>query len=239
MSHPPKVLAVIGARSGSKGIPDKNIKPLLGKPLMSWIIEAATRARLVSRVVLSTDSAAYAEVGRQCGAEAPFLRPAELAQDLSTDYDYVRHALEWLAAHEHYHPDIVVRLFPTTPLTRPEAIDATIGALIDDPQADSAVLLAESVQTPYKMYVPGPDQRYLVPLLPQPDRAAVAPVPRQLLPKTYVRGNMIASRYSTVMTKASLFGDKVRYHVVLQLDAIDIDHEYDFLVAEAILKQRK
>jgi CMP-N,N'-diacetyllegionaminic acid synthase len=238
MASHPEVLAVIGARSGSKGIPDKNIRPLLGRPLMSWIIEAATRARLVGRVVLSTDSEAYAEVGRQCGAEVPFLRPGELAEDLSTDYEYVRHALEWLGAHEAYVPDIVVRLFPSTPLTRPEAIDATITALVEDPDAHSAVLITESLQTPYKMYVPGADPRYLEPLLPQPDGASMAPVPRQRLPKTYVRGNMIASRYSTIMTDASLFGEKVRYHVVPQLEAIDIDHDYDFLVAEAILERR-
>lgn len=236
--NPPEVLAVIGARSGSKGVPNKNIKPLYGKPLMAWIIEAAKQAGKVTRVIVSTDSQAYADVARACGAETPFLRPSELADDLSTDYDYVRHALEWLETNEGYRPEYVARLFPTTPLTRPEAIDATIQLLIDDPEATSAKLMTESAQTPYKMYVPGPDPRYLSPLLPQPDQAGVAPVPRQLLPKTYVRGNMIVSRRATVMDNKSLFGEKMRFHVVPRLEAVDIDHEIDFLLAETLLAQR-
>lgn len=233
-----EILAVIGARSGSKGVPNKNIKLLHGKPLMAWIIEAAKKAKTITRVIVSTENEAYAEIARRYGAETPFLRPQEFAQDLSTDYQYVRHALEWLEEHEGYKPDLVARLFPTTPLTQPEAIDATVQLLIDDPEATSSKLMAESTQTPYKMYVPGPDPRYLTPLLPQPTDADVAPVPRQLLPKAYVRGNMIVSRRATIMDKKSLFGEKMRFHVVPQQEAVDIDHEYDFLIAEALLKQR-
>lgn len=234
----PLILAIVGARSSSKGIPHKNIKPLYGKPLMGWIIESVKQTHSIDRVILSTDSAEYAEIGKQFGAEVPFLRPLELSQDLSTDYEYIRHALEWLEEHENYVPDIVVRLFPTTPLTTPAAIQATIQTLVDDPDADSSVLMTEAAQTPHKMYVPGTDPRYLAPLLPQLPNASTAPVPRQLLPKAYVRGNIIVSHRKTVLQKNTLFGEKIRYHIIPRTEAIDIDSEYDFLIAETLLKQR-
>ena len=96
MSRGPKVLGVVGARSGSKSIPHKNIKPLLGKPLMAWIIEAAKASKYTTRLILSTDSPEYAEVGKKYGAEIPFLRPAELAKDSVPDFDFLYHAATWM-----------------------------------------------------------------------------------------------------------------------------------------------
>src|SRR3989338_4410770 len=106
----PKILGVVGARSGSKSIPHKNIKPLLGKPLMGWIIEAAKKSRLITRLVLSTDSEDYAKIGREYGAETPFLRPPEFSHDTASDIDYLTHAVGWLGANENWKPDIILRL---------------------------------------------------------------------------------------------------------------------------------
>jgi len=116
MVKKPDVLAVIPARGGSKGIPRKNIRDFAGAPLIAWSIAAALRAETVTRVIVSTDDEEIAGVAREWGAQTPFLRPAELAQDDTTDYPVFRHALDWLAAHEDYHPDVVVQLRPTSPV---------------------------------------------------------------------------------------------------------------------------
>src|SRR3989339_2096135 len=99
-----KVLGIVGARSGSKSIPHKNIRPLLDKPLMAWIIEAAKNSKYISRLILSTDSSEYARIGRQYGAETPFARPAEFANDTASDIDYLTHAVQWMEENENWKP---------------------------------------------------------------------------------------------------------------------------------------
>ena len=113
-----QVLAIIPARSGSKGVPNKNIRVVAGKPLLCWAIEIAKATPEIDRVIVSTDDASYAEIARKCGGETPFLRPKALAGDLSTDLEVFLHALNWLRIKENYNPDIVVNLRPTAPTTR-------------------------------------------------------------------------------------------------------------------------
>ena len=112
------ILGIIGARSGSKGVKDKNIRRLLGKPLIGRIIETSKESKYISRVIVSTDSKHYADIAREFGAEVPFLRPEEFSFDLSSDYDYVLHAVKWLKSNENYEPDIVVRLMATVQIGR-------------------------------------------------------------------------------------------------------------------------
>src|SRR5512135_3102926 len=109
------ILAIIPARGGSKGIPRKNIRDFAGYPLLAWSIAAGLRASSVSRVIVSTDDQEIAAVGRQYGAETPFLRPAQLAQDDTTDLPVFEQALASLAG-EGYKPDVVVQLRPTSPI---------------------------------------------------------------------------------------------------------------------------
>src|SRR5512140_2890543 len=106
----PEVLAIIPARGGSKGIPRKNIRNFSGFPLIAWSIAAAKQSESVTRIIVSTDDEEIAAVARECGAETPFLRPAEFAQDQSTDLPLFEHALKWLADNESYRPDVVVQL---------------------------------------------------------------------------------------------------------------------------------
>src|SRR5262249_44375287 len=133
----PEVMGIVGMRSGSKSLPDKNIRPLAGKPLVGWILEAAQRARRVSRLIVSTDSEKYAKVARDFGAETPFIRPAELATDEALDIEFIRHALDWLDEKEGYKPDIVVRLLATVPFQSADDIDSCVDALIADENADA------------------------------------------------------------------------------------------------------
>jgi N-acylneuraminate cytidylyltransferase len=113
MVERPEVLAIIPARGGSKGIPSKNIREFAGFPLIVYSIAAGRQAKTVTRVVVSTDSEEIAAVSRQYGAETPFMRPLEFAQDNTLYLPVFRHALNWLAQHENYHPDVVVQLRPT------------------------------------------------------------------------------------------------------------------------------
>ncbi len=133
----PKAIAIIPARSGSRGIPNKNIRPLLGKPLIAHSIETALQSKYVERVLVSTDSEAYAEVARQFGAEVPFLRPPEIAGDQSSSESALLHALEQLEQQGETLPEILLFIQCTSPLTRSEDLDRLVELLTSE-RADSA-----------------------------------------------------------------------------------------------------
>lgn len=240
-SKPLKILGIIGARSGSKGVPDKNIRPLSGKPLIAWIIEAAKASRYINRLIVSTDSEQYAAVARNYGAETPFFRPKEFAGDNSPEFEYVKHALDWLRANESYAPDIIVRLLPTVPLQEACDIDACIDELLKDSSAHSAVVIAEARQHPLKalkLVDDGMGGKLLVTYGTESGRE-VTPIARQNYEKAYFRANVIACRLNTVYETDSLTGDRVRYHVISQERAIDIDSLVDFFMVEQLIYKYK
>jgi len=235
-----KILGIIGARSGSKSVPNKNIKPLAGRPLIGWIIESAKKSRYLDRVIVSTDSEAYADIARKCGAEIPFLRPKELAGDTSTDLEYVTHAINWLRENENYIPDIVVRMMPTVPLQSPHDIDSSIEELVQDPEAHSAVVVAEAYQPPQKalkLIDDGRGGKYLAGYFSGSGRDVTPPL-RQGFEKAYYRANIITCRTNVIYDFNSLTGDKVRYHIIPQERAVDIDSPIDFFLAEKLMEMR-
>jgi len=233
-----EVLGIIGARSGSKGLPGKNVRPLVGKPLMSWAIGIAKQCRLVTRVVLSTDSEEYAAVGRAHGAETPFVRPPEHATDKAIELGYIRHALEWLAANERYEPDLVVRLCPTAPLIRSEDVDRCIQALADDPAADSAIVMTPAREHPRKVVRVAPDGVHALSYVTERG-LDVAPSNRQSYAEAYNRQSLpIVSRRKTILEQNSQTGETVRFVVVPQETALDIDTDFDFRIIEWLLSAR-
>lgn len=239
MNKSPKVMAVVGIRSGSKGIPHKNIKSLLGKPLVGWILETLKKAKSVNRIVVSTDSSEYADIAKSFGAEVPTLRPKELAQKLSSDIEYIKHTLDWLRDKEGYEPDIVVRALATVPMQLPDDIDQVVSKLINEPKADSAVVIAEAKQHPHKALKLVSDDvggKKLVTHITESSRE-VTPLSRQSYEKAYFRANTVACRTSVIREKDSLSGDLVRYHIIPQERAVDIDTENDFLLAELLLQK--
>jgi len=121
------ILGVIPARAGSKSIPDKSIATVGGRPLIAWTIEVARSGGLLTRVVVTTDSPRIAEVAKQYGAEAPFLRPSELAQDETPGIGPVIHAVRWFDEHEGFRPDYAIVLQPTSPLRTAQDIEAAVG----------------------------------------------------------------------------------------------------------------
>lgn len=147
-----KVLAVIPARGGSKGIPRKNIKKLAGHPLIAYSIAAGLNSSLVTRTIVSTDDQEIAEVAKQYGADVPFLRPEEFARDESRDLPVFQHVLSWLKQNESYQPEIVVQLRPTSPFRSETLVDEAVRILLDHPDADSVRGIVPSKQNPYKMW---------------------------------------------------------------------------------------
>jgi N-acylneuraminate cytidylyltransferase len=137
MVKKPEILVIIPARGGSKGIPRKNIRMFSGYPLIAWSIAAAKKSQSVTRVIVSTDDPEIAAVAREWGAETPFLRPTEFAQDKTTDLPVFEHALKWLKENEKYQPDIVIQLRPTSPIRPLHCVDDAVKILLDHPQADS------------------------------------------------------------------------------------------------------
>ncbi|TSC96847.1 MAG: N-acylneuraminate cytidylyltransferase [Parcubacteria group bacterium Athens0714_26] len=238
MNNKLKVLAIVGARAGSKGIPNKNIKPLLGKPLMAWIIEAAKASKYVNRVIVSTDSPEYAKIAKKYGAEVPFLRPTEISSDSTPDFNYLYHATAWLKKNENWQADIILRLPPTTPLCTTEHIDACIKLLLNDSSADSSRTITPASKHPYKLW--RTNGEYLEPFLSEKFTGLkdAHNMPRQSFPPAYSHIDVIALRWKTLMENKLMAGKKIRYYLIPKNEAVDIDTEIDFIVAEELLKKR-
>jgi CMP-N-acetylneuraminic acid synthetase len=234
-----KIIAIIGARSGSKGVQDKNIKILAGKHLIAWIIQTAKSSKYIDRVIVSTDSEEYRGIALSYGAEVPFLRPKSISEDNSPEFEYINQAIDWLEENENYIPDIVVRLFPTVPFQKPEDIDSCLEQLFKHPNSDSSVVIAEARQHPEKALKIISDDlggKKLVTYYNESGRD-VTPIARQQYAKAYFRANVIASKLETIKIKKSLTGDIVKYHIIPQERSLDIDSLFDFYIAEKIFTE--
>ena len=232
-----EILALIPARGGSKSIPRKNIRPLAGHPLIAYSIAAGRQSTMVTRTIVSTDDEQIAAVARQYGAETPFSRPAEFAQDNTTDFPVFTHALDWLKENEGYQPEIIVQLRPTSPIRPPDCVDQAVQSLLDHPQADSVRGIVPSGQNPFKMWRVDEAGR-MRPLLSVPDIAEPFNAPRQALPQTYWQtGHIDAIRTRTILEKHSLSGEVI---LPLHIDpryTIDIDTLKDWQRAEGLVAQ--
>lgn len=231
------VLAIIPARGGSKGLPNKNILPLLGHPLIAYSIRAAQAADAITRVIVSTDSEEIATIAREYGAEVPFLRPAELAADNSTDMEFFTHALQWFRTHEDYQPDVLVQLRPTSPIRFKDDIDHCIRLLIHTPEADSLRIITKAPATPYKMWRLSLGQPFMEPLLQLEGVKEPFNQPRQQLPTVYWQvGTLDVIKRKTIEEKASLSGDCILPFEIPVEYAVDIDELEAFERAEKVMQ---
>lgn len=216
------VLALVPARGGSRSIRRKNARSLGGHPLLAWAVAAARQARGVTRVLCSTDDPELQALARHYGAEAPFLRPAELAGDLVRDYPVVAHALEWLELQEGYSPDYVVQLRPTSPLRPPGLIDEGLQRLVSQPAADSLRAVVPAPQTPFKMWLL--ESGRLAPLLDCVGVHEPWNAPRQELPQAlWQTGHLDVIRTASLKELGSLTGTHVLPLLVDPRYAVDID----------------
>ena len=230
-----EILAIIPARGGSKSIPRKNIRSFAGHPLIAYSIAAGLASDTVSRVLVSTDDEEIAGISRQYGAEAPFIRPAELAQDDTPDLPVFQHALNWLVENEGYQPDIVVQLRPTSPFRRVWHIDQAVLRLIERPEADAIRSVCVPFQNPYKMWQIEPDG-FMAPLINSGFKEPFN-LPRQVLPEVYWQtGYVDAARVETILVKKSMTGDRILPLVIGAEEWVDIDSPDDWRRAERLLE---
>lgn len=226
MKKKPKIFALIPARGGSKGIPRKNIKSIAGKPLIGWTIEAALRSQLLDEVIVSTEDEEIAAVARQWGAQVPFLRPAELAQDDTPGMAPVLHALEQLPEF-----DAVLLLQPTSPLRTTQDIDACI-SLAHTLQASAAVSVCEPEKHPYWMYRLSDDQR-LRTLIDAPNVSC-----RQDLPPVYgLNGALYYACADWLKQHRTFVTDETVAYLMSRERSVDLDTLFDWKLAELLLKE--
>ena len=233
-----RVLVVVPARGGSKGVPRKNLQLLGGRPLVAHAVAAGLAARSVSRVVCSTDDPEIAEAARAAGAEVPFLRPVELAQDTSEDWPVFVHALNWLEQHENWVPDLVVNLRPTSPLRTPRHVDDAIALLVET-GADSVKAVCLARQHPHKMWRRDGDGR-IEPYLQTPFRLSRGPdVPRAELEDVYWQNGVVdVTRRTVIFEQGVMIGQRVAGLVTRPEDSVDIDTQVDLALAELLLARR-
>ena len=226
------VVAIIPARSGSKGVPGKNVRELGGRPLMEWSIQACHKSAIISRVIVSTDSPAYADLAIVLGAEAPFLRPSEISGDNSTDYDFVLHALNWLRS-EDSEPELLVHIRPTTPYRLPALIDQAIQAYQAEPRATSlrsVHQMSESAFKTFEISTTGP----LKCLFSDSTSVDSANNARQQFPATYhANGYVDVLSSSFVRSHGLIHGDWVMPFITPAV--VEVDTEDDFVHLEFLL----
>lgn len=222
-----KVLAIISARGGSKGIPGKNIKPLCGKPLLAWTIEAALQAQSIDRVVVSTEDEEIASVAKQFGAEVPFMRPLALAQDDTPGIEPVLHAIEQLPGY-----DWVLLLQPTSPLRSVEDIEAIIQFCREE-GSPAAVSITEVSKHPFWMYQLD-DQNHLQPLiLSRPEITR-----RQDLPSVYaLNGAIYLARTDWLIRNQGFIGPETLGYVMPGTRSVDLDTAQDWRWVEFLIEQ--
>jgi len=233
MVKPPEVLAIIPARGGSKGIPHKNIRPFAGHPLIAYSIMAARQAKSVTRVIVSTDDQEIAAVAREYGAEVPFMRPDELAQDNTLDLPVFQHALAWLIANEAYVPDAVVQLRPTSPIRPVGLVDEAVRIFLDNAEADSVRGVVPAGQNPHKMWRIDPGTGMMRNLIPVPGIPEPYNAPRQILPPIYWQtGHIDVIRPATIQDKNSMSGEVILPVKIDPRYTVDIDGPSDWQRAE-------
>ena len=224
-----KVIALIPARSGSKGVPNKNTRLLGGHPLIAWSIMAAKKARSVDRVIVSTDSYEYAQLAIQLGAEAPFLRPAEISGDRSTDFDFIAHALDWFADNGG-EPEYIVHIRPTTPFRDPAQIDAAVSLFQNSKIATALRSAHEMSESAYKTFEIAPDGQFKR-LGADGTALDAANNARQQFPATYQANgyvDVLSTRF--IRDNGLIHGDWVLPFITPTV--VEVDTEDDFALLE-------
>lgn len=222
------VIAIIPARSGSKGIPHKNIRLFAGKPLLVHSVEHALQSKSIDRVFVSTDHEEYAGIARNAGAEVPFLRPANIAGDTSTDLEVFQHVHKWLVE-QGCSPSIYVHLRPTHPIRSPADIDAMVDLLKKQPEATSCRSISPAIFTPYKMWLQDPQVPFIKPVI-QLEACDSYNLPRQALPEVFQQNACIDVVRASTVEHGSMSGKNI---IGFKMESFfDIDSEEEFLRAE-------
>lgn len=225
-----KILCVIPARSGSKGLPGKNIKRLLGKPLIGYSIEHALASKFIDRTIVSTDSKMIADIAKNFGAEVPFLRPKRLATNKSNIIDVLLHAIDWMRNKEGFDFDIIVLLHVTAPLRKAKDVDKSIKLLFKR-GTDNVFSVTPAQRNPYFNMVE----------LDKSNKARLVKkgmyTNRQEAPLVFEMNSSIYVWWRDVLKHSkSLFPGTTRIYLMPKERSVDIDDYLDFRIAEMLLK---
>lgn len=227
------ILGIITARGGSKGISGKNIKPLAGKPLINWTIQAALESSVLNRVIVSTDDDKIAQICRDYGAEVPFIRPDELAQDDSPHIDVVVHAIEWMKNQNDYYPEYIMLLQPTSPLRTNEDIKNAVELVIKH-NADSIISVSSTPVHPYLMKQINEEG-----MLSDFVEKREGYLPRQMHPQVYyVNGAIYLTKTEVILEKRTFYPDSTYPYKMPIERSLDIDTTWDFYLGSLILRDK-
>jgi CMP-N-acetylneuraminic acid synthetase len=232
-----RIIGLVPARGGSKGLPRKNIRQLLGKPLIAWTIEQALASSYLDKIIISTDDEEIAAVARQYGAEVPFLRPAALASDAAKSIDVITHAVQFLGD-AGFHFDYLMLLEPTSPLRETEDIDACIKMLVTRDGANSIVSIAklESGHPEFNVVIDNKTG-----FIKKIDGSAVFSAPRRqdLTDVYFFDGTIYCSKIETLFSTGTFYHGSTLAYPVPKWKSIEIDDLFDLVCAEALLKARQ
>ncbi len=228
------ILAVIPARGGSKGLPNKNIKNLCGKPLVGWPIQAALNSKYVDKVIVSTDSAEISEIAKNYGADIPFIRPDQLASDTATSYAVLEHAIyELRKSNEEY--DYILMLEPTSPLTDADDIDNALNKLLNTEDAESIVGVCKSESGHPSFSALISTSGFLKPY----EQEEFKFLRRQDITDVYYfSGSLYLSRVETLLNKKSFYHDKTIAAIDPKWKAFEIDDIVDFIILESLITNK-
>lgn len=234
MNGQPRILGLTLARGGSKSVPMKNIRPIMGIPLIAYTIAEALRSRFITRYLVSTDDERIRQVALEYGAEAPFLRPAELATDTANSVAALQHAVSWVEQEEGVQYDYIIELMCTNPLKTVDDIDAALQKLITT-GADSVIAvhkLDDHHPIRIKKIVADKIEDFCLPETPETRR-------QDLKPDAYIRsGSIYSIRRDHLMVDGRRYGtENSRPHILAPERAVNVDTEIDFLVAEKLLEK--
>lgn len=232
------IIAIIPARGGSKGIPRKNIINLGGYPLIAYSIVAAKLSKLIERIVVSTNDEEIAQLAKNYGAEVPFLRPKEFAEDSSPDIEFVQHALNWLWENEKYQPEYLIHLRPTTPLREPEIIDQAIKEIFNNKKATSLRSAHELRESPHKFFKI--KDGFFVGLFPEDSRPDYHNLPRQAFATAYhPNGYVDVIKTKTVKDMGVIHGPKILPFITPFVTELDRIEDIDYIKFDLMRKKYK
>lgn len=228
-----KILAIIPARGGSKGLPGKNIKPLFGKPLIGWTIEQAKASQYISEIFISTDSQEIADITEEFGVSVSELRPAELANDTATSASFIIYTIEKLRD-EGKEFDYIILLEPTSPLRTVDDIDSSIETLLSNPNAESIVGVCKVESSHPAFMVKQTGSGFLQPYL---DENSV--IRRQDIEDLYYfEGTVYVSKTEAFLKKQSFYHEKTLPFLIPKSRSFEIDDSEDWLIVESIVEYK-
>jgi N-acylneuraminate cytidylyltransferase/CMP-N,N'-diacetyllegionaminic acid synthase len=231
-----KVLCIIPARGGSKGLPKKNVMSLLGKPLVGWPIKAALGSEYIDRIIVSTEDPSIAEIAISQGAEVPFLRPAELASDTATSISVIEHAIEFTSSQNETY-DYCVLLEPTSPTTESSDVDLAIDKLVQNRSIADAIVGVSRLEGTHPVFSVSISLDGIIhPYISQEQNNSIRRQDTEDL--FFFDGSLYISDTSVFLQKRGFYHERTLGFVTPKWKSLEIDDMIDFVCVEAILKNR-